>query len=351
MLLLIGAYFLIFIGLFFSVLFLTDRALRSRGYRGPISDHFNGTVFLNYKREGDVFERAGLASVLKWLLSREQNVWERRSVTQTTPLSHVEGAQLRVTMINHASVLIQTDGLNIITDPIYARRASPFSFVGPHRFTEPGVAFDDLPPIDVIVISHNHYDHLDLTTLRRLIERDNPRLFVPLGNQEFLERRGIRTSTELDWWQTETISPSVTIRAVAGQHFSSRALSDRNNTLWCGYVISTSAGDIYFAGDTGYGPFVQEIALRYPNGFRFGLLPIGAFRPEWFMKEVHISPDEAFRIQQELNIQKAMGIHFGTFKLADDKQDEPVLRVEELHNARGSTPTFLTLLNGESIEV
>ena len=351
MLLCILIYFLVFILSVSLVFCILDRSIRSKGYQGPVSDHFNGTVFINIKTAGTVRVRSGFWSILHWMLTRKKNVWVKRSVHQTKPLPRVEGETLTATLLNHASVLIQTEGLNILTDPIYSKRASPFSFIGPSRFTEPGVAFDDLPPIDVVIISHNHYDHLDLATLRRLVKRDNPRIFVPLGNRNYLESHGIKTSTELDWWESEELAPGVSLVCVAGQHFSARALSDRNKTLWCGYAVQTPHGDIYFAGDTGYGPFVNEIRTRFPQGFRLGLLPIGAFRPEWFMKEVHISPDEAFNIQQELHIQDVVGIHHGTFKLADDTQDEPVTRVKELVGSLPSSQRFLTLLNGENADI
>lgn len=343
-------YLGIFIILVFAFFYIVDLSLRSKGYKGPATDHFDGTVFLNIKEDGAERRTASFAGVLRWMMNRPKNVWQRRDVTQTKPAARVLGKELVATLVNHATVLIQTEGLNIITDPIYSKRASPFSFAGPHRFTEPGVAFDDLPTIDAVLISHNHYDHLDIATLKRLIARDNSQIFVPLGNEEFLASHSIK-STELDWWQSEELSQGVTIMCVPAQHFSARALSDRNKTLWSGYAISTPNGAIYFAGDTGFGPFVDQIAKQFPDGFRLGLLPIGAFRPEWFMKEVHISPDEAFKIQEALNIQDVLAIHFGTFKLADDGQDEPADRVKELAPDIAGSRSFRALPNGSSIEV
>ena len=337
--------FLIFIVL---LIFGTDHFIKSKRYHGPVSDHFDGSHFLNIK-DSTHQERRG--SVLRWMLSREKNVWETRNVQQTKPKSIVLDDELTATFINHATVLIQTEGVNIITDPIYSERASPFSFIGPKRYAEPGVAFDDLPKIDAVLISHNHYDHLDIPTLKRLVARDNPRIVVPLGNKDFLKTHGITNVVEIDWWESNTLSDATSLVSVPAQHFSARALSDRNGTLWSGYVIRTPHGNIYFAGDTGYGPFVDQIAERFPNGFRLGLLPIGAFKPESLMGEVHISPYEAFTMQERLDIADVLAIHFGTFKLADDKQDEPTSRVKELVTGLPETKRFLVLPNGDSMQV
>jgi L-ascorbate metabolism protein UlaG (beta-lactamase superfamily) len=342
-------YLTLFFAVIALVVFIVDRSLRTKGYQGPISGHFDGTKFLNIKVSPPEEMRRG--NPLKWVLSRQENPWEKRDVEQTKPVAEVSDGELIATFINHATVLIQTEGLNIITDPIYSERASPFSFIGPKRYAPPGVAFEDLPKIDVVLLSHNHYDHMDLPTLKRLAARDNPQIFVPLGNQEYLKRQGIDNVTELDWWDSNTISDNLSVVSVPAQHFSARALSDRNKTLWSGYIASTPHGDIYFAGDTGFGPFIDKIAERFPKGFRLGILPIGAFKPEWFMKEVHISPDEAFGLQDSLDIREVLAIHFGTFKLADDGQDEALAKAQELSANLPETKRFLALPNGGSIQV
>lgn len=341
-------YILVFVVLFAFAVFIADRSLRSKQYRGPESDHFNGSVFFNIKAEGSPSRTPGFREAFRMIFSGERRgAWEHREVEQTKPAARIAGTEVVATFINHATVLVQTEGLNIITDPIYSKRASPFSFVGPARYTDPGVAFDDLPKIDVVLISHNHYDHLDLPTLKRIIARDNPRILVPLGNTEFLERHGITTSIDLDWWQQEAVSDAVSITSVPAQHFSSRSLSDRNKTLWSGYVIQTPQKNIYFAGDTGYGPFADQIAEHFPNGFDLGLLPIGAFLPTWFMQEIHTSPDEAIALQEHLKIRKVMGIHFGAFRLASDGQDDPAEQIHEL-----TTPDrFMVPKNGESLSL
>ena len=255
-----------------------------------------------------------------------------------------------VTYVNHDTVLIQTEGLNFLTDPIWSKRASPFYLLGPKRFALPGIAFDDLPPVDIVLVSHNHYDHMDIATLRRLVSKWNPKIIVPIGNKSYLNKRGIQNVVELDWWEKEEITEQVQVACVPAQHFSARAISDRNRTLWAGFVIETPHGNTYFAGDTGFGPFVEHLKARYEE-FRLALLPIGAYKPEWFMRTVHISPDEAFVMHRELAVRTSVGMHFGTFRLADDRQEEPPRRIRELVETETCDGIFVTLENGEEIVV
>ncbi len=331
-----------------------DRAHRAKGHQGPETDHFNGKIFYSY---GSPASTNAIAigkrkPILKWLLHRKRNTWlKRKNTLDTTPDERIQGSELVVTFINHATVLIQTEGLNILTDPMWSKRASPFRSIGPSRFREPGVKFENLPPIDVVLISHNHYDHLDLDTLKRLQAKYDPKIVVGLGNAQYLKERGITNVAEIDWWDRITLTEGVDVVCAPGQHFSSRTLSDRNNTLWCGYIIESKNGNIFFAGDTGYGKFVETISERY-KAFRLALLPIGAFRPQWFMGPVHISPDQALQIHHELNVQTSVGIHFGTFQLADDTQDEPQTRISELvRDAQDTKPDFRVLDHGEVIRV
>jgi L-ascorbate metabolism protein UlaG (beta-lactamase superfamily) len=244
---------------------------------------------------------------------------------------------MRVTFVNHATVLIQQDGLNVLTDPIWSRRASPFSWIGPPRHRPPGLRFEDLPPIDVVVVSHAHYDHLDLPTLKRLQQAHRPRFFVGLGVKEVLARAGIAPVTELDWWQSETLSPTVELRAVPAQHFANRGLFDRDRILWVGWVVKGPAGLAYFAGDSGAGPHFQEIRQRL-GPVRLAVLPIGAYLPRWFMRRVHQSPAEAVAAADALGASTSVGIHFGTFALADDGQDEPPAALAAALSSRPTTP-------------
>ena len=295
-------------------------ALDGSGYSGPISDHFDGRRF-----HMAIARERHLTDYVQWLVQREPGRWETwvdRPPGPPPPL-RVDGTALQATPINHSTVLIQTAGLNILTDPIWSHRASPFSFIGPDRHVPPGIRFEDLPPIDAVLISHSHYDHMDLPTLKRLWERDQPRIFVGLGNRGTLEAAGIGGAVETDWWQSHVLAPGVRVHGVPAQHWTSRGLFDRNRTLWLGYVVETPGGDVFFAGDTGFGPHFAAIGARFPN-LRLALLPIGAYLPRWFMKPVHMNPSEAVAAWRTLGAEHALGIHYGTFRLAEEGQQQPI---------------------------
>lgn len=310
-----------------------------------MSSHFDGQKFVNQQAVPD----HGFSDFIRWRFNREPGTWNDSTDVGpgAPPPARVGGDDLRVTFVNHSTVLIQTDSLNILTDPIWSDRSSPYSWAGPKRVRPPGTRFEDLPEIDVVIISHNHYDHLDLPTLKRLSARDNPRVFVALGNRALLEKHGMADARDMDWWQTFDITPGVRLTFVPAQHFSGRGLGDRNETLWGGYVIESGAGVVYYAGDTGWGPQFEQVRDRFGK-IRLAILPIGAFRPEWFMSAVHISPEEAVRAHTLLGAQTSMGVHFGTFKLADDGQDEPVVGlVKALHDQSVSPDAFWALGFGE----
>jgi L-ascorbate metabolism protein UlaG (beta-lactamase superfamily) len=304
-------------------------------YRGATSDHFDGRKFHNVPAT----EHAGFGALLKWMTSRQEGPWDEwREITPAPPPpQHVTGGTLRVTWVNHATFLIQTEGLNILTDPIWSERCSPVPFMGPKRHHAPGIRFEDLPPIDVVLISHNHYDHLDAPTLARLQREHHPRIFAGLGNAAFVKGR----AADLDWWQSAELAEGVRVHAVPAQHFSSRGFSDRDANLWCGYVLETPHGAVYFAGDTGWGPHFDAIRARFGK-VRLALLPIGAFRPEWFMCSVHISPTDAVRAARALGATMSIPMHYSTFHLGDDGQDEPV---EVLRRVMGEVP-FTVLAPG-----
>lgn len=293
-------------------------------YTGPVSHNFNGKVFVNQNGA----KAKGFRQALKWSMQRELGLWtdETRQEPPASPKPQSAVADsLVITYINHASFLIQADSINILTDPIYSDRASPFSFAGPRRMRWPGVRFQDLPAIDVVLISHNHYDHLDLPTIRRLHTQHQPQFIVPLGVGRFLQKKGIENVTEIDWWQMQQIS-GIDITGVPAQHFSARGLFDQNKTLWAGYVIHTRKGNVYFAGDTGYGDFFSEIGERF--SIDVALLPIGAYKPGWMMSDIHLNPEEAVKAHKALKAKSSVAMHFGVFPMADDGQEEPI---EELN--------------------
>jgi L-ascorbate metabolism protein UlaG (beta-lactamase superfamily) len=241
------------------------------------------------------------------------------------------------------------DGVNLLTDPVWSDRVSPVNWIGPRRHRAPGLRFEDLPPIDPILLSHNHYDHLDLPTLRRLAGVHHPRVLVPLGVGAFLRANGIGRVAELDWWQRAEDTGALRIAAVPARHFSGRGLRDRDATLWCGYAIEGAAGPVYFAGDTGWGPHFDEIRRRL-GSVRLALLPVGAFQPRWFMGPVHLSPEDAVAAHLALGASTSVGIHYGTFRIADDGFDEPRVELERAL-ARASGVRFWLLPAGEGRDV
>jgi L-ascorbate metabolism protein UlaG (beta-lactamase superfamily) len=299
-------------------------------YEGPKSDHFNGERFFN--PNGSFDDRQG--GFWKWVLNREKGPWPEwiESEPGPPPPERVGQGDLRVTFVNHATVLLQTDGINILTDPIWSKRCSPVSWAGPRRVRDPGIRFEDLPPIDAVLLSHNHYDHLDVPTLRRLAESYHPRIFCGLGVTALLEDKGIPGGTDLDWWDETDLSNTVRITFLPCQHWSNRGTCDRFGTLWGSYAITSSAGNVYFAGDTGFGEHFQKAADAF-GSFRLAILPIGAYLPRWFMGPAHISPEEAVRAHQILNADHSIPIHYGTFQIADDAYDQPLTELRRALDA------------------
>lgn len=320
-------------------------------YQGPVTDHFDGTRFHNLG--GD--PPRGLTDFLEWRLTRDPPPWpEHVEVTTTVPPARVEGAALRVTWVNHATMLIQTQGLNILTDPTWDRRASPFSWIGPKRVHAPAVRFDDLPPIDLVIVSHNHYDHLNVATLKRLWDAHRPRIVMPLGNGPIVHADHPEIAVETYDWGAETdVAPGVGLCLHAMQHWSARGLLDRNHALWAAFVITTPAGAIFFAGDTGYdGGDEFRLAARQHGPFRLAILPIGAYDPRWFMETKHMTPEEAISARADLGARHTLGHHFDTFPLADTPYGEPRRRLAAARAEAGlGEDAFRTLVPGGVWEV
>ena len=253
--------------------------------------------------------------------------------------------QYTVTWIGHSTLLMQLQGLNILTDPIWSERCAPFQFIGPRRQVAPGLAMEDLPEIDIVLISHNHYDHLDRLTLKAL--GNKPFYLVPLGIGKFLESIDITNYEELDWWDSIKIN-NINFGCTPAQHFSNRTPFNSNKTLWCSWVISGRDQNFYYAGDTGYFPGFKEIAAKY-GPFDMAAIPIGAYLPRWFMRPVHLSPPEAVQAFLDLQADIFIPIHWGTFELADEPLDNPpaVLR-EEIKRLNLDLDKFWILKHGET---
>jgi N-acyl-phosphatidylethanolamine-hydrolysing phospholipase D len=322
----------------------------ARGFRNPWPDA----------------EPRGFRDVLRWSLERRrQNIAANPpvgafGVAQPTHSARASGSELAVTWVGHSTVLLQLGGLNILTDPIWSERASPVQFAGPRRLVAAAFSFDRLPPIDVVLISHNHYDHLDKATVKALAQRMPAIEWVaPLGLSHLLARWGAKRVRELDWWDAarlETPLGRVSVVATPAQHFSARGFGDRGRTLWCSWFVGASTGRAFFAGDTAYHPEFGEIARRL-GPFDLLMLPVGAYEPRWFMRTVHMNPPEALRAYADLsdgqvNPPALLPIHWGTFRLTDEPVQEPPEWTRRLWREAGYEPAKLWLLqHGETKRV
>jgi L-ascorbate metabolism protein UlaG (beta-lactamase superfamily) len=315
------------------------------GYRGPPSDHFDGRSFFN----PDASAGRALKDVLRWWLTAERKPWPRHVANRAQPAlpAALDPGQVALTFINHITFLIQFSGLNILTDPVYSERASPFRRMGPRRVRAPGLAFNNLPPIHIVLITHNHYDHLDVETLLRLEEVHAPRFITGLGNRAFLEKFGLNAVDELDWWQSVDAA-GATITLTAAQHWSTRGPGSRNRTLWGGFIVATSGRQVFFAGDTGYWKHFADIRARYGR-MDLALLPIGAYEPRWFMRDQHMNPDEAVRAHADLDARVSIATHFGCFRLTDEGIDDPLIELASARHRHGvPAEAFQVLETGET---
>ena len=288
---------------------------------------------------------------LRWRFTRKPRPWPGHVANPTVPKppARVEGDELLVTYVGHVTILIQTAGLNILTDPVWSDRASPSGWAGPKRVRAPGIAFADLPKIDLVLVSHNHYDHLDIVTLRRLAQRDQPRIVTPLGNARIMKL----AADEMDWGDSLAIGNRARIVATPLQHWSARSFNDHNEALWAGFVVDVPGGAIFFAGDTGLGSgwWIDPVRAA-ASDLRMALLPIGAYEPRWFMKDAHMNPAEAVEAFRRLGARNALATHFGVFPLADDGFDEAERDfVTARADAGISSHTFRILQPGENWQV
>jgi len=309
------------------------------------SDHFDGRRFINpIGFAGQPFSR------VPRMLREPRTPWPPHVDVQTQRPPALDGAAALVSFIGQSTFLIQTPAGNILTDPMYSQRAGPFNRVGPRRVRQPAVGFDDLPPISTVLLSHNHYDHCDLRTLRMLAERFDPIVITPLGNRLLVRSAGIRRVEELDWWQ-DARDARLPITLTPAQHFSARTPFDRNRALWSGFVLVSRDKRMYFAGDTAYGSFFRDIGRRC-GPIDLALLPIGAYEPRWFMSVVHMNPAEAVQAHLDLDAAESIAMHYGTFQLTTEGIDEPARALAEACRARDVPPArFRTVDFGASVRI
>lgn len=321
---------------FVALLFYSNAVLAVAKY--PVSDHYDGEVFFNPENH----HLHSFWEVMKWRLGGQKSEWPESIPNKTYPLPKV-GADQRavVTFINHATFLIQYQDLNILTDPLFSQRTSPVSFLGPGRVREPGVKIEELPKIDVVVVSHNHYDHLDLEALKILDGKFKPLFLVPLGDEKLLKEAGLQNVREMDWWQEQVVREHKIV-FTPSQHWSARGPFDKCKSLWGSFYILSPNFKLYFGGDSGYGPHFGNIRLRL-GAPDLSLLPIGAYAPRYFMKYHHMNPEESVKAHQDLNSGLTIGMHFGTFQLSDEPVGEPVERLKKVR-----PEAFIVLDQGES---
>lgn len=313
----------------------------------PISDHFDGRRFVNPTLPKGF---APTVSSALGMLREKRSRWPVRveNTVALAPPSLRSTSDLAVTFVNHATFLIQCADLTILTDPIWSRRASPIQWLGPKRVREPGLALGELPPVDLILISHNHYDHLDVRTLRYLGQRFSPIVLVPAGDGALVRSIGFSHVYEFDWWQEFEVKPGCKVTFAPTQHFSARGLRDRQRSLWGSYLIQAADRRIYFGGDGGYSTHFSEIGRRLgaPN---IALLGIGSYEPRWFMSPMHMNPAEAVQAHQDLGARQSIGMHYGTFQLSAEAIDRPLVDLAAAIRTAGiDEASFITLREGET---
>ena len=297
----------------------------------------------------------GLATVFKWRFTRNsQTIRDFEQLEPDLPFLQSNRTEETLTWIGHSTFLWQYRGVNIITDPHLSNRASPVGFAGPERLSPPAISLQNLPDLDIVVISHNHYDHLDKSTVLGIYEKQKskpPLFLVPLGMKEWFVNIGIKSGViELDWWESHQVG-GWKYHAVPVQHWSRRGLLDTNKVLWAGWVVEAPDKRLFFAGDTGYSKDFKDIGNRFKS-MDLSLIPIGAYAPRWFMKDMHCSPEEAVQIHLDVKSKQSIGMHWGTFlNLTDEPLDEPPVRLQKAVQSNGLNPEiFITLKHGETLK-
>ena len=324
------------------------RSGAARYYDGPVSDHFDGLRFFDPHGSPP----NSVAKLFRWYTGRSKAEWPAWAPSPYTdrPPARIAGTEWRISFVGHATVLLQTAGVNVLTDPFWSERASPFTFIGPKRVNDPGVAFDTLPPIDAVLVSHCHYDHLDVATLSRLAAAHGCRVVTPLGNDTIIRDHdpSIRVQAH-DWGDRVELGPGVAVTLAPMRHWAARHLLDRNKALWAAFVIETPAGRIYHVADSGYGEGTHFRSARERRGpFRLAVLPIGAYEPRWFMSQQHMNPEESVKAFLDCGAELALGHHYGTLQLTDEPIDAPVKALAAARVAAEIAPErFRVLQPGE----
>lgn len=343
-LILVKSLSLISLLVFFSLSCFADASVRKSHHTAD-----------GFKNPNPNFETKGLWNVISWQFQRFQlpHSLDPKDYPPFPVLPNdgnqllANHSKLSVTWVGHATTLIQIDGVNILTDPIWSERCSPVSFIGPKRYTPPGIKIENLPRIDIVILSHNHYDHTDLPTLKQLEEKFHPLVFTGIGNRKLLLAEGLKNVKEMDWWE-EIKTNDLSITFTPTQHFSGRGLFDRDETLWGSYLISGEKEKVYFGGDTGYYSHFREISERL-GPIDVAILPIGATEPRWMMEPVHVDPIQAVQAFVDLKAKYMVPMHYMTFVLSDEALDSPVPRTkEELKRSGISEDHFIPLKIGES---
>jgi L-ascorbate metabolism protein UlaG (beta-lactamase superfamily) len=322
----VGAGLLWLVVLLCLAIAIVPEFIDARYYRGPASSHFDGERFFNPDGIDDALAPpGGIGTMLRYVTARDDRpIWpDRVAVTPAKPPAQVEGGRMLATWVGHATVLVQTNGLNILTDPVWSKSAGPFG-IGPTRVAEPGIRFADLPKIDLVLVSHDHYDHMDLVTLKKLWDRDHPLIVTSLGNDSVIGQAGVPAHA-LDWGGQIAVRPSVSVVVNRSHHWDSRWFADRNRALWSGFVVRLPGGNLFFAGDTGAGDLKWADQAASYGPIRLALIPIGAFRftAGQMAAGSHVGPVDTVEVYRRLGAAQAIAIHWGTFRLSYEGWDTP----------------------------
>jgi L-ascorbate metabolism protein UlaG (beta-lactamase superfamily) len=315
----------------------------------PLSDHCNGKTFFN---PGERSER-GLLDLLRWKFTAHRGFWPKWVDLPPVPPPAAPGRdEITATWINHATFLLQTPQGNFLTDPMFSERPSPVSWAGPRRAHAPGLAFEKLPRIDGVLLSHDHYDHCDLPTLRRLASAHRPRVLAPLGHRALLAAAGLRDVIELDWWQTHPWAPELSITLTPARHWCRRRPGATNHRLWGGFFLHGAGPNVYFLGDSAYHDTLFSQIGRQLGAPDLALIPIGAYEPRWFMRSAHMNPAEAAQVHRDLGAKTSVAMHWGCWGLADEGRDDPPRDLAAALSAPGmGAAEFQVLPPGASLTV